>query len=82
MGKPLEWTWVTFQGEKDIHTMPVEDLVDHDERRDCWCQPRLRTNCPEDCLTGCWRCENGLVPANPDDDLPIIVGHRAADGRE
>lgn len=25
----------------DIHVMPVDDLCEHVEARECWCQPRI-----------------------------------------
>lgn len=31
----------------DVHVTPLGDLVDHDCRRDCWCQPRVEVACPE-----------------------------------
>lgn len=24
----------------DIHVLPIHDLRDHDETRECWCRPR------------------------------------------
>ena len=32
--------------------------------------------------TGCWACERGLVVATMPGDMPLIVAHNAADGRE
>lgn len=25
----------------DLHVLPIEDLREHEETRDCWCGPRL-----------------------------------------
>ncbi len=25
----------------DVHVLPVKDMREHEERRDCWCAPRL-----------------------------------------
>lgn len=69
----------------DVHTLPVSDLVDHDERRNCWCQPKLLRACPE-CVEiearECWNCYGeGVLLANIDDAIGIMVVHNAADGR-
>lgn len=69
----------------DVHTMPVADLVDHDQTRDCWCSPTYHTPCPENCKDGCWRCghdEDGMLTVTKDFDSSVQVIHRAADGRE
>ena len=66
----------------DIHTLPIADLVDHDEDRTCWCSPRLLLPCPEDCNTGCWRCDGGLVEVDASELEPVMVIHNAADGRD
>lgn len=29
----------------DVHIMPVDDLREHTERRDCWCEPQLEWPC-------------------------------------
>lgn len=26
---------------RDIHVMPVRDVQEHDEKRNCWCEPRV-----------------------------------------
>lgn len=65
----------------DIHTLPINDLVDHDESRDCWCQPTVKRLCPECDGDGCWMCGDGVLPgASPTEDALVV--HNAADGRE
>lgn len=51
---------------RDIHVLPVKDLVPHDEHRDCWCSPRLLTVTHE---------RTGTLKG-------LIVVHSSADGRE
>lgn len=71
-------------GKGDVHTIPVRDLVDHDERRDCWCGPKLLHPCAEcdDVGEDCWRCEGeGVVPAEAESCGIIMVIHHATDGR-
>ena len=66
----------------DTHALPVADLVDHDETRDCWCQPRVLQVCGE-CdgdEDGCWFCEDGMVEAS-DPTMEALVVHNAVDGR-
>ena len=72
-------------GEKDVHVKPINDLVDHDETRHCWCQPALLRPCYEcdDDDDDCWVCGGeGQLPAEVEDGGTIIVVHNAADGRE
>ena len=77
----------------DYHVLPVRDLVDHDEGRDCWCAPRLERPCPN-CTDGdvvlaghttasCWvdECVAGYVPAAVGYIGAVLVIHNAADGR-
>jgi len=71
----------------DVHVLPIGDLVDHDDRPDCWCQPELTAVCPEcedeDQPGDCWRCGGrGLVPAESSPGAPRVVIHNAVDGRE
>lgn len=69
----------------DIHTLPIGDLVDHDETRTCWCGPSVVRDCPDcdEVAAGCWLCEGeGVIPADPETDAPCHVRHNAADGRE
>lgn len=71
----------------DVHVMPVGDLIDHDERRDCRCQPEfaaVRPECEDEDEPGdCWRCGGrGLAPVDPPPDAPLVVIHNAVDGRE
>ena len=68
-------------GHGDIHVLPINDLVDHDERRDCWCGPKLESVCPERCEGGCWRCDGGIIPVAVECLEAIVVVHNAADGR-
>lgn len=30
---------------EDVHVTPVNDLREHTERRDCWCEPELEWPC-------------------------------------
>lgn len=70
----------------DIHSIPVGDLVDHDQVRTCWCQPTLFAPCPEKCFEEedpCWRCEGErTIPVDLDFEESVQVIHNAADGRE
>ena len=27
--------------ERDLHVLPIDDLRDHEESRDCWCAPTV-----------------------------------------
>jgi hypothetical protein len=70
----------------DLHVLPAGDLVDHDERRDCFCWPEVVAVCPEcgerDDPTGCWRCdERGVLPREDAPEAPVMVIHNALDGR-
>ena len=71
----------------DRHVLPLGDLVEHDESRECWCGPRLERRCPE-CADrplsarGCWRCKAGWIKATAEDDATVLVIHNAADGRK
>ena len=29
--------------ERDIHVSPINDLVDHVDDEDCWCEPKIET---------------------------------------
>lgn len=67
----------------DLHVAPINDLVDHDMSRTCWCQPALKLVCEECDGDGCWCCDDGLLPAGEvDDTVAVLVVHNAADGRE
>jgi hypothetical protein len=30
--------------DKDVHVLPVNDLREHEESRDCWCEPRVEAD--------------------------------------
>ena len=49
-----------------INVLPINDLREHQEDYDCWCEPRVE-----------WMDENGLPYA----DGPLVI-HNALDGRE
>ena len=66
---------------RDTHVLPVNDLVDHDDNRTCWCGPLIEAPCPEDCGDGCWKCEDGFVTVAPEHPDECLVIHNAADGR-
>jgi hypothetical protein len=65
----------------DLHVVPVNDLVDHECTRDCWCKPELLAVCEECDGEECWKCNNGLVPLEDLEENCVVV-HNAADGRE
>lgn len=50
----------------DTHITPINDLREHTDARDCWCQPRIEI--VED-----------FLDASP---ARVIVVHTSADGRE
>ncbi len=52
----------------DIHVTPVNDVADHDERRNCWCKPVFEAA--------------GDVTVSEDYPGPVVVIHGAVDGRE
>lgn len=54
--------------QKDIHVYPVNDLREHEQTRECWCQPTPIRGLATDRL-----------PHGRDD---IVVVHHSADGRE
>lgn len=67
----------------DLHVTPIRDLVDHELSRTCWCQPTLKLVCSECDGEGCWKCDDGTLPAeNVDESVAVLVVHNAADGRE
>lgn len=66
----------------DIQVLPITDLVDHDESRECWCGPRIEAKCTEEgCDGDCWRCVSGWMVVDKNYDDTAIVIHNAADGR-
>lgn len=70
--------------EGDIHSLPVDDLIEHEVDRRCPCGPRLFVMCDE-CDAGCWRCKEGWLevthePVPP--SIPSAVVHNALDGRD
>ena len=38
MNQGLQWL---VKDRKDIHVLPIGDLREHVEARECWCRPRL-----------------------------------------
>ena len=35
---------------RDVHVLPIDDLREHEETRQCWCRPRLLQDAPEDAV--------------------------------
>ena len=37
------WFWIVIQrhGGKEAHTLPINDLREHETVEDCWCDPKL-----------------------------------------
>jgi hypothetical protein len=71
----------------DIHTLPVNDLREHEQTRTCWCKPdiyRICTVCDDDDDNAdCWLCGgNGALDAEPEYEGAVMVVHEALDGRE
>lgn len=66
----------------DIHVIPMNDLHKHEESRDCWCQPIVKTTFgqeepdwfPNEGDRQWWREQYG--------SRGLVVVHQAADGRE
>lgn len=47
--------WGTFDlrpEQAEVHVMPVNDLVEHDQEDDCWCRPRVEL--VEGSRPDCW----------------------------
>lgn len=66
---------------RDVHTVPVNDLVDHDLERRCWCSPDISRVCPE-CgdvdPAGCFLCGGeGMIQASADELEDLIIAHHA-----
>lgn len=71
---------------RDIHTYPVNDLVEHDLTRTCWCDPALYALCDEceDEDEFCWKCDgDGATETTADDATTMLmIVHNVLDGRE
>lgn len=43
MARRCRWrcVWYRYRSARsDVHVLPIQDLREHAETRDCWCQPR------------------------------------------
>ena len=81
----------------DTHITPVDDIREHTDRRDCWCEPELEWPClacfshwvefPDgtkighEFANGCPVCGGAGVVTRPN-HLRCMVIHDAKDGRE
>lgn len=59
---------IHIDSESDIHVLPTNDLRQHIEVRDCWCDPQIQD-------------ENG-EPQWCGEPIALIVIHNALDGRQ
>lgn len=51
---------------KDVHVLPIGDLREHEESRDCWCEPVLKP----------------VVDEMGNRYKQVVVSHNSMDGRE
>jgi hypothetical protein len=68
----------------DIHTLPVNDLREHEQTRACWCSPDIYRDCTacDDDDINCWLCGGeGALDAEPEYAGDVMVVHHVLDGR-
>lgn len=66
----------------DIHVLPIGDLREHEETRDCWCHPRVEGPPEENtnnATEGSFTDVEGQIDGSMED---VVVVHNSLDGRE